>query len=194
MQILSGFALGLVVVSPVGPVTLLLVALGLERGRAVGVRGALGVVAADTAILVAVALLAARLRGIDGGVGAATELVLGVVLAVVGVHGLASRGGVAALARRVERPFPTMALVTLCNPMTAAVWLAVVLGATDAGIDGAGLALRVGGFALASLVWHLALGWGSGTLAGVIDDRRRLALQRLSAVVLLALATRLLFF
>lgn len=191
MDIFVGFALGVAVVAPVGPISLLLMAIGLERGRADGVRAGLGVAGADLALLVLVLGASSRLTVLDEIWQRRVELALAGGMLVFGVHALVSRGGIAAMVDRIRRPGRALLLATLGNPMTVVVWLGLVV--TLGSEFGTGWALiRIGlGLALATCVWHVGLGAAAGELGARLTPRARVLLQRASGVAMMGLAAML---
>jgi putative LysE/RhtB family amino acid efflux pump len=192
MDVMVGFVMGVAVVAPLGPISLLLIAIGLERGRHDGVLAGLGVAGADVVLLVIVLALSSRLAGIDPGWQHKIQVVLGVGLGAFGVHALVDRRGAAAVVDRINRPALALAVATMGNPMTLTVWLGLVVSL--GGEFGGGWALaRVGlGLALATLTWHVGLGAAAGSLGGLLGDRQRLMLQRVSGLVMVAMAVALL--
>jgi threonine/homoserine/homoserine lactone efflux protein len=191
MDIVVGFALGVAVVAPIGPISLLLMAIGLERGRADGMRAGLGVAGADLALLVLVLGASSRLTVLDEMWQRRIELVLAGGMLVFGLHALVSRGGFAAVVERIRRPGRALLLATLGNPMTVVVWLGLVV--TLGSEFGTGWALiRIGlGLALATCVWHVGLGAAAGELGSHLTPRARVLLQRTSGVAMMGLAAML---
>ncbi len=186
-----GFVVGVAVVAPVGPISLLLMAIGLERGRRDGVRAGLGVAGADVVLLAIVLALSTRLAGLDETWQRRTELALGVGLALVGVHALVARRGPAALVERVRRPTFALAVATAANPMTLTVWLGLVVS-LGSELGGGWALARVGlGLALATVVWHVGLGALSGSLGQRISAGQRMTLQRVSGLVMVAMGAAL---
>ena len=118
MNILLGFVLGIAIVAPIGPVSLLLISVGIERGRVDGVRAGLGIAGADVVLILAVLAMSNRLAGLDATWQHRVHLFLGAAMLVVAAHGLLSRRGMGALALRIINPFRTLLIATIANPMT----------------------------------------------------------------------------
>lgn len=190
MLFVSGFLLGLASVVPLGPVSLLLVNVGIERGPRVGVRAGLGVALGDATMLPVVLLSADRLTRI-GSTQTYVELGVALVLGVLGIRALAGRAAVRAMARRITRPTRTMLTATLVSPMGLAGWLGLALLIPD-GAGAFGSATYGVGIIAASLMWHLFLGIGSGTAGAFATEKVRQRLDRGSGLVMLGVAGALL--
>ncbi len=190
MLFLTGFLLGLASVVPVGPVSLLLINVGIERGPRVGVRAGLGVALGDATMLPIVLLSADRLTRIES-TQTTIEFGVALVLAVLGVRALAGRTAVAAMARRITRPTLTMLTATLISPMGLAGWLGLALLIPD-GTPAFGSAIYGIGIITASLLWHLFLGIGSGTAGTFATEKARHRLDQGSGIVMLGVAGALL--
>ncbi|MCP5027713.1 MAG: LysE family transporter [Actinomycetia bacterium] len=190
MLFVTGFLLGLASVVPLGPVSLLLVNVGMERGPRVGVRAGLGVALGDAAMLPIVLLSADRLTRIES-TQTIVELGVALILGVLGLRALAGRTAVQAMARRITRPTLTMLTATLVSPMGMAGWLGLALLIPD-GAGGLGSATYGGGIIAASLLWHLFLGIGSGTVGSFATDKVRHRLDQGSGMVMLGVAGALL--
>ena len=93
MDIMVGFVVGVMVVAPVGPISLLLITIGLERGAGAGVRAGLGVAAADAALLLVVLAAADRLTALDPTWQRGIEVALGLGLVLIGIRAVAARAG-----------------------------------------------------------------------------------------------------
>lgn len=191
--VVLGFATGLALVAPVGPVALTLFGLGAERGRRAAVAGAGGVVAAD-ALVVPFALGGAGfLGGLDAGLVRWLEVAMGLVLLALAVviihHADRARSAIAS----IERPTRTMAMMTLANPLSLVAWLGLALALPGGVRTPVALVLFGGGLVLASAVWHVGLAMASGTFATRLGVGARNALTRVSGALLLAIAAVLVF-
>ncbi len=184
MNILLGFALGIAIVAPIGPVSLLLISVGIERGRRDGVRAGLGIAGADVVLILAVLAMSNRLAGLDATWQQRVHLILGVAMLGVAAHGLLSSRGMGAVVLRIRHPFRTLLIATLANPMTITVWLglASAMGAQTGG--GTALVLQGIGLIAASVLWHTGLGSLAGAVGPLLGARGTLALQRVSAVAM----------
>lgn len=188
MLAVLGFATGLAMVAPIGPVALTLFGLGAERGRRVAVAGAGGVIVADAMVVPFALGGAGFLGGLDAGVVRWLEVLMGLALLALAVvivtHAERARSAVAA----IDRPISTLAAMTLCNPLSLVAWLGLALALPGDFRTPLALALFGVGLVMASAVWHVGLAVASGTLASRLDDRTRTALTRLSGVLLVAIA------
>lgn len=145
-------------VAPVGPVALTLVGLGVEQGRRRVVRGAAGVALAD-AILVAVAGIGTTTVGLfDLPWVDTVSRVLGLVLVLIGVRIAVRSEQTLSLVGGIRRPGTTMLAMTLLNPMSLAIWLAVVAALPAEVLTPSSMAEFGFGVTAASVVWHLGLG------------------------------------
>jgi hypothetical protein len=144
---------------------------GIERGPTVGTRAGLGVAAGEATMLPLVLIGAERLTRV-GSTPATIELIVAVILGALGLRTLTGRGAtltgrgaVRTVARRITRPTLTMQAATIISPMGLAGWLGLALLLPD-GADSVGTASYGLGIILASLLWHVLLGVGSGTAGG----------------------------
>ena len=190
---LLGFGSGLAMVAPIGPVSLTLFGLGAERGRRAAVAGASGVVVAD-ALVVPFALGGAGfVGGLDAGVVRWLEIGMGLVLLalafVIVRHAERARQTVAG----IERPVRTMAVMTLCNPLSLVAWLGLALALPSDMQVPVTLVVFGGGLVLASAVWHVGIAVASGTWASRMGIRARTAVARVSGLVLFVIAAILVF-
>ncbi len=191
MDIMVGFAVGVMVVAPVGPISLLLIAIGLERGAAAGVRAGLGVAAADAALLLLVLGVADQLAGLDGSWRRGIEVSLGVGLMAIGLKALLAKAGITRAVNRIERPGRVLLVATLANPLTLLAWLGLMVALGSELGQGWALARTGVGIVLASAVWHVALGAASGSVGARLSSARRILVQRASGVAMLALGALL---
>jgi putative LysE/RhtB family amino acid efflux pump len=191
MDVLLGFALGVAVVAPVGPISLLLVAIGLERGRSDGIRAGLGVAGADLLLLVVVLASSQRLAGLGDHWQRRIEVALAAGMLIFGLHAICNRDGVTSIVGRIRRPFRTLLMATVGNPMSLMVWLGLVV-TLGSKFGGGAAMLRVGlGLALASVTWHVMLGAAAGSVGTRLDERTRLIVQRSSGIAMVGLAAAL---
>ncbi len=190
MDIAVGFVIGVALVAPVGPVSLLLVGIGLERGRTTGLWAGLGVAGADIVLLTAVFVLSEWLSQLDPGNQRVVDVSIGLMLVAVGARALVVRRGGTAVIDRIRHPARALAVATAANPLTIAVWLGLVVSLSGEH-TGWGLARLWLGVALATTVWHVSLGVAAGLLGDRVGPRARLALQRGSGVVMAAMGVGL---
>lgn len=186
-----GFVLGVMVVAPVGPISLLLITIGLERGAGAGVRAGLGVAAADAALLLVVLAAADRLTALDPTWQRGIEVTLGAGLVLIGVRAVLARAGITRAVERIQRPGRVLMLATLANPMTVLAWLGLMVALGSELGQGWTLARTGLGIVLASLAWHTALGAASGSVGERLSPARRILVQRASGVAMVGLGVLL---
>jgi len=185
--LLVGFATGLALVAPVGPVALTLFGLGTEQGRRAALAGAGGVVLGDLVSLPLALLGAGLVAGLDAGVVRGFELVMGLVLIVLAISTIVASDRARDVVAGIRRPTRTLALMTLVNPLSLVAWAGLAL-ALPASLRGPGPLLAFGaGILLASAVWHSGLAVAAGTLARRMGDRHRTAITRASGALLLGI-------
>jgi threonine/homoserine/homoserine lactone efflux protein len=177
-NVLTGFLTGLPALIAVGPIALLLIELGLERGVRGGYPAALGVAAGDTAFAVVAAVAGTALSALLSPVETWLRGVAGLVLVGVAVHlaltgrrhatpgdGAAGQGptgptGPTGATAVVEAPAARGVArtrlaggflgLTIVNPLTIVVYAGIVVSG-GAGVGTLGWVL---GMALASLAVH----------------------------------------
>lgn len=192
MDIMVGFVVGVMVVAPVGPISLLLITIGLERGAGAGVRAGLGVAAADAALLLVVLAVADRLTALDHAWQTGIEVALAACLVLIGLRAVTARAGITGAVQRIQRPGRVLMIATLANPMTALAWLGLMVALGSELGQGWALVRTGLGIALASLAWHVALGAASGSVGARLGPARRLLVQRASGVAMVGLGALLL--
>ena len=191
MDIMVGFVVGVMVVAPVGPISLLLITIGLERGAGAGVRAGLGVAAADAALLLVVLAAADRLTALDPTWQRSIEVALGAGLMLIGIRAVVARVGITKAVERIQRPGRVLMVATLANPMTVLAWLGLMVALGSELGQGWALARTGLGIVLASLAWHTALGAASGSVGERLSPARRVLVQRASGVAMIGLGVLL---
>ena len=191
MDIMVGFVVGVMVVAPVGPISLLLITIGLERGAGAGVRAGLGVAAADAALLLVVLAAADRLTALDPTWQRSIEVALGAGLMLIGIRAVVARVGITKAVERIQRPGRVLMVATLANPMTVLAWLGLMVALGSELGQGWALARTGLGIVLASLAWHTALGAASGSVGERLSPARRILVQRASGVAMIGLGVLL---
>jgi threonine/homoserine/homoserine lactone efflux protein len=205
-NVLLGLAIGLPVMIAVGPISLLLLDQGLERGPLVAAPAALGVAAADltfaTGAALAGASVTALLAPMTGWLTVAALALLAwlaVNLARSAVADLRSPHRVAAPVGAVAAsPSPLGQLrgprlagafygLTMVNPLTIVLFASIVI-AGGPGVGTAGWAI---GMALASLVAHAAFVVVGGVLGARLGPSATARLRLGAAVLMGALAVHL---
>lgn len=191
MLLLVGFATGLALVAPIGPVALTLFGLGAEQGRRAALAGAGGVVLGDLVSLPLALTGAGLVAGLDAGVVRGFEVVMGLALVALAASTIVATDRARDVVARIRRPTRTLAVMTLVNPLSLVAWAGLAM-ALPTSLRGPGPLLAFGaGILLASAVWHSGLAVAAGTLARRLGDRHRRAVTRGSGVLLLGIGTLL---
>jgi threonine/homoserine/homoserine lactone efflux protein len=184
--LLLGFATGLALVAPIGPVALTLFGLGAERGRRAALAGAGGVVLGDLVCLPLALGGAGLVAGLDAGVVRGFEVAMGAVLIGLAMATLLATDRARTVVAGIRRPTRALALMTVLNPLSLVAWAGLAL-ALPPSLRAPGALLAFGaGILLASAVWHSGLAVAAGTLARRAGDRHRRVVTRASGLVLLA--------
>lgn len=187
MLLLLGFATGLALVAPIGPVSLTLCGLGAERGRRAALAGAGGVVLGDMVCLPLALTGAGLVAGLEAGVVRGFEVLMGVVLIGLAAATIAATDRARTVIAGIRRPTRTLAVMTLLNPLSLVAWAGLAL-ALPPSLRTPGALLTFGaGILLASATWHSGLAVAAGTFARRLGDRQRAAIARASGVLLLGI-------
>lgn len=192
MIILVGFVTGLALVAPVGPVALTLFGLGAERGRRAALAGAGGVVLADLVSMPVALASASALQRVDPAALRVLETVMGVALAAIGLVTLVAAGRARSAVAAIRRPVPTLAAMTLVNPLSMTAWAGLALALPASWRVPGTLVLFGAGLVAASAVWHTSLAVASGTFASRLGERTRSLVTRVSGAVLVSVGLTLL--
>jgi threonine/homoserine/homoserine lactone efflux protein len=205
-NVLLGLAIGLPVMIAVGPISLLLLDQGLERGPLVAAPAALGVAAADLTFATGAALAGASITALLAPMTGWLTLAALALLAWLAVN--LARSAVADLRspRRAAAPVGAVAAspsplgqlrgprlagafygLTMVNPLTIVLFASIVI-AGGPGVGTAGWAI---GMALASLVAHAAFVVVGGVLGARLGPSATARLRLGAAVLMGALAVHL---
>ncbi len=199
-----GFAAGLALAIPVGPMAILLISTSIERGWRHGALGALAMASVDGLYAVAVYWLGSAIAGILAQwrtqLGMAGALIL---LALAGQLLLRNlrllRSGSEPAASQVgsgsgRKTFAKFVLATVVNPPTALYFLAIAptvssfVAETGQGAQVlAGAVFAVGVFA-GSVIWQQALAAGGGSLRRITGVRARAILGLIGGTAMIGLA------
>lgn len=193
MLFVRGFLVGLALVIPVGPISLTLIGVGVEKGRRAGLAGALGIAAADALFVAVTAFSAEYLIRLGTAWVRPTEIGLGVVVGVLGLVAILRAEGTRALIARVGRPAPTFLALTLSNPLSIALWAGVVLALPADLLTTPSLLVFGSGIVAASALWHAGLGTLASTLGRRLSERARAWSPRVAGAVMVAVAGMLVF-
>lgn len=205
-NVLLGLAIGLPVMIAVGPISLLLLDQGLERGPLVAAPAALGVAAADLTFATGAALAGASITALLAPMTGWLTVAALALLAWLAVN--LARSAVADLRgpSRVTAPVGAVAAspsplgqlrgprlagafygLTMVNPLTIVLFASIVI-AGGPGVGTAGWAI---GMALASLVAHAAFVVVGGVLGARLGPSATARLRLGAAVLMGALAVHL---
>lgn len=194
---LEGVVAGYGIAIPVGPIAVLIIGVGTRDGFARAFFAGLGAALADlayaTIAVVAGTAAAAALAPYEGPL----RLVGGLVLAIVGV--VAGRAAFRPSTERTTGSGPHLQAtagflsLTMMNPVTLTYFAALILGSSGGDVTTPlGGGLFVAGAFLASLSWQTALAAGGAVLRHRMSRAVRIATGVVGAVVILALAVRML--
>lgn len=187
---IKGFAIGLAIAAPVGPIGVLCIRRSLAEGKWVGLVTGLGAATADAAYGAIAAFGLTAISGFLVAQRAWLGLVGGVFLCYLGIRTFVSKpADEAARARSggmLAAYFSTLFL-TLTNPMTilsfAAVFASLGLAASP-NYSSAGL--MVAGVFVGSAFWWLLLSNGVALFRSKITPRSMQAVNRISGCIILA--------
>ncbi|MBR0565128.1 LysE family transporter [Azoarcus sp. L1K30] len=186
-MLIKGLLLGFSIAAPVGPIGLLCLRRGLERGFLAAFTSGLGAATADACYGLVGALGLAAVSTLLIGQTAWLRVGGGIFLLWLAwqtwraapSHPAATGGG-----GRLWRGYLSTLLLTLSNPMTILSFAAIFAGLGIAeGDRGDGVLLVVGVF-LGSALWWSMLAWLATHLAARIGPRQLIAINRLSALAL----------
>jgi arginine exporter protein ArgO len=191
---LEGVVAGYGIAIPVGPIAVLIIGLGTRYGFVRAFFAGLGAALADLVYAAIAALAGTAAAAALAPYERPLRLFGGMVLVIVAVV-----AGAAALRPPSSRPGPSTHLravaaflsLTLMNPVTLAYFAALILGSSG-GVTSLGGVMFVAGAFLASLSWQTALAAGGAVLRHRMSDNARIATGIVGAVVILALAVRML--
>lgn len=186
--LLKGFAIGIAIAAPVGPVAVLCIRRTVFLGRPAGFASGLGAVTADL-IFGAIAAF---------GVAAVSDLLLSHEQTLRGIGGLfliglgvrtwfrhPSQGGTADTARLV-RSFASSFLLTITNPITIFAFTAIFAGFGVVGHDMTmgQTAIMIGGVAIGTVLWWCGLTLVADLFRSRIGETGYVWLQHLSGGLL----------
>ncbi|WEO76858.1 hypothetical protein BJQ94_16080 [Cryobacterium sp. SO2] len=178
----AGLLAGWGVAVPLGAIGLLLVREGLTAGLRTGAVAAAAVAAVDGVYCTMALVLGAVAAPLLATWGAASQVLAGVVLMVMGGAGLMrlatpGRPGAALRRRPAGRVFVTFVGLTAINPTTLAYFLVLTAAIPSAVGVQRWPAVFVAGAVAASLVWQLALVAVGAFWGGRISDRGQAVLS-----------------
>ncbi len=163
-----GLVIGFAVAAPVGPIGMLVINRTLTEGRLSGLATGLGAAVADTLYGCVGAFGVTFISNMLMGYALWTQLVGGLFLCYLGIKTIRARPGESSAAPRVRHlvAFSTTALLTLANPVTILMFMAVFTGlgfGSGNGTYGAASVVVAGVFT-GSMLWWLILTEGLSLL------------------------------
>jgi arginine exporter protein ArgO len=190
--VLAGYGIAI----PVGPIAVLIIGIGTTSGLRRALFAGLGAALADlfyaTIAVVAGAATAAALAPYERPLRLAAAVVLVVVAVITGTSALRSSSEGPAAGTHLRTTLGFLSL-TLMNPVTLTYFAALILGsAGGAATTTGGAVLFVAGAFLASLSWQMALAAGGAILGHRMPENTRAITGIVGALVILALAIRML--
>lgn len=194
---LEGVVAGYGIAIPVGPIAVLIIGVGTRDGFARGFFAGLGAALADLAYATIAVIAGAAAATALAPYERPLRLVGGLVLVVVGIV-----AGRAAFRSSIERTTGSGSYLqatagflslTMMNPVTLTYFAALILGSAGGDVTTPlGGGLFVAGAFLASLSWQTALAAGGAVLRHRMSNQVRIVTGVVGAVVILALAVRML--
>lgn len=190
----AGAVAGYGIAVPVGAIAVLIVDLGIRHGFRPAFFAGAGAASADLAYSTLAVLGGAALTRAVSGIGDDVRVVSGLVLLVIGLHGLWRVGRRKAVPVHAS-PASAVAIyarflgLTIINPMTVVYFAAVVIGLGV--VDGMGWAEGtsfVTGAFLASLSWQTLLATVGWRVGARLSPRARMVASTLGNLVVLAMA------
>jgi arginine exporter protein ArgO len=192
---LEGIVAGYGIAIPVGPIAVLIIGIGTRSGFSRALFAGLGAALADliyaTIAAIAGAAAAASLTPYEHPLRLTGGLVLIVIAIITGASAFRSSSNSAEGPSTHLRATAGFLSLTLMNPVTLTYFAALLVGSTGGIASGAAGWFVVGAF-LASLSWQTALAAGGAVLGHRMSDRTRIGTGVTGAVVILALAVRML--
>lgn len=193
---LEGVFAGYGIAIPVGPIALLIIGIGTRAGFQRAFFAGLGAALADllyaTIAAVAGAATAAALAPYERPLRLAGAVVLVVIAVVTGTSALRSSSEATPRTTHVRTMLGFLSL-TLMNPVTLTYFAALILGSSGGVVaTGSAAVLFVAGAFLASLSWQTALAAGGAIVGHRMPENTRAITGIVGALVILALAIRML--
>jgi threonine/homoserine/homoserine lactone efflux protein len=175
---IAGVIAGYGIAIPVGPVTVLIIELGMRRGFRTALAGGLGAATADALYATLAAVAGATIALAFEPITPALRLLAALVLAVIaasGIHqtvrraesGTSTQRGGNELTTHTRRTYLRFLAITLLNPTTVLFFGALMLGRPELGSGPAERTAFIAGAGLASASWQSLL-----AVFGVVAHRR----------------------
>ncbi|HEX6128342.1 MAG TPA: LysE family transporter [Candidatus Limnocylindria bacterium] len=196
----AGLLAGYAIAIPMGPITILIVDIGLTRGFRPAAAAAAGAASADGIYATVAGLFGAALAAALGPVILPARLLGAGVLGVLGLRGLLlamRRVGRSGIGRHLgqsgaRRTYVLLLALTIANPMTFVYFSALTLGLPATATAGAmeRLAFAAAAFT-ASLSWQLLLAAVGSLLHGRLPPTAVAVTRAVGALIVLAFAARI---
>jgi threonine/homoserine/homoserine lactone efflux protein len=189
---LLGVAAGYAIAIPVGPIAVLILRLGMQRGLAAAVAAGAGTATADLVYAtIAMAFGAAASAAIAPVLPIARWLAAAALVAIA-VRGLvaAPRAGASSEPRSGRGTYLTFLGLTLLNPPTVIYFVSLAIALPEVASDVASRAAFVAGAFLSSLSWQEVLALGGALLHGRLTPGLQRATAIVSSLIIIALAAR----
>jgi threonine/homoserine/homoserine lactone efflux protein len=192
---LAGAIAGYAIAIPMGPITVLILQLGLQCGMRTALAAAAGAASADGLYATLAGLFGSLVAGAISAVIVPARLLGAALLSVIAVRGLLDslRGGGTAEAASGQaagrlRTYLTFLALTVTNPVTFLYFLALTVSLPVlAGATGGRLAFAVGAFG-ASLSWQMVLALAGSLLHGRLPSAAIAGTRVVGGLVVLAFA------
>lgn len=195
-----GFAAGLALAIPLGPMAIMLINTTMSRGWRHGVVGALGMASVDFSYALLVFLVGALIASFLSTWGVVLSLAGAAILLALGTQTLIRNlrllnkpdhfGGQASAEGSVGKTFSTFVGATVLNPPTALYFLAIA--PTVSGLSGgtgfAPAIIFAGGVFIGSIIWQEGLALAGLGLRKLTSNKVRAILGSIGGALIIALA------
>ncbi|MFB0902376.1 MAG: LysE family transporter [Acidimicrobiales bacterium] len=188
--VLLGIGIGLVSLLAPGPVNLTLVQYGARKGPQPALRGAVGVVGADSMLGLTSVLILGAGAALPPRVFSTTQLVAAGLLIGLGALLALRPSTVSTSIDRMHRPTRAFFLLTSLTPTALGGWIAM-LAAMPFATDVAQLALFTIGVLIASSLWHPMLGLTASALGAKLTEGGQIRLSQIGGLGMAALGLAL---
>jgi threonine/homoserine/homoserine lactone efflux protein len=195
-----GFAAGLALAIPLGPIGIMMINAAIERGWRHGAAAALGAASVDATYALVTFLVGSAVAGLLASAATALSLLGAAVLVLIGlqiimknVRLLASNDGAPASSKAGSSPMKTFAIFVTAvaiNPPTAIYFLSIApsIGALAAGAPLVGALVFAGGAFVGSVLWGQTLALIGIGLRSVTTNKVRAYLGILGGALIVTLA------
>jgi threonine/homoserine/homoserine lactone efflux protein len=187
---LLGVAAGYAIAIPVGPIALLILRTGVNRGLGAAAAAGAGTASADLVYAIVAMLFGAAASSVVAPILPATRIVAAIVLAAIAIRGLVRSPQPAAEQARAGNTYLAFLGLTLLNPPTVIYFVTLALALPELSRDVATrLAFAAGAF-LASLSWQGLLAVAGAMLHGRLTPGVQRATAIVSSLIILLFAAR----